>query len=367
MMDQKYKSVVIKIGSNILTHANGTLDTTQLSALVDQIVELQKAGVKTIVVSSGAVAAGRSEVKSCGKRLDTVSQRQLFSAVGQVKLINKYYSLFHDLGVTCGQVLTTKEAFSSRNHYLNQQHCMKTMLENGVTPIVNENDTISITELMFTDNDELSGLVATMMDVDALVILSNIDGIYDGDPSDPASKVIPKIDGSHTEISQYISSSKSSFGRGGMLTKSRIASKVADQGIEVIIANGKRPNILLNLLLNDKGREVVATRFTPAARSTSGIKRWIAHSDGFAKGNIIINENALKALLSNSATSLLPIGVVRVEGDFEKNDIVKIIAESGSTIGIGRIAVDSTEARTEAGERGRKPIIHYDYLYIDEQ
>ncbi len=364
-MKREYKSIVVKIGSNVLTHANGTLDTTQLSALVDQIVELQRAGIKTIVVSSGAVAAGRSEIKEHCKRLDAVSERQLYSAVGQVKLINKYYNLFHDHGVICGQVLTTKEAFSSRTHYLNQQHCMRTMLEGGVIPIVNENDTISITELMFTDNDELSGLVATMMDADALVILSNIDGIYDGDPTMEGSQVIRSIEASGEDLSQYISASKSSFGRGGMLTKSRISSKVADQGVEVIIANGKRSNILVDLLLTQN--DVVATRFTPSTHGASGIKRWIAHSDGFAKGQVIINENALKALLSNQATSLLPIGVVDVVGDFEKNDIVKVVSQCGSTIGIGRISVDNHEARATAGERGHKPIIHYDYLYIDEQ
>ncbi|MFI3281148.1 MAG: glutamate 5-kinase [Rikenellaceae bacterium] len=364
-MKKTYKSVVVKIGSNVLTHANGTLNTTRLSSLVDQIVELQSAGIKVIVVSSGAVAAGRREIALGSRRLDSVSERQLFSAVGQVKLINKYYNLFHDHGVTCGQVLTTKEAFSSRTHYLNQQNCMRTMLENGVIPIINENDTISVTELMFTDNDELSGLVATMMGVDALVILSNIDGIFDGDPSLETSTVIREIDSSNSDISEFISTSKSQYGRGGMLTKSRISSKVADEGIEVIVANGRREGILPALLLGDQ--DVVATRFTPSQRAVSGVKRWIAHSDGFAKGRVIVDDNALKALLSSSATSLLPVGVVAIEGDFEKHDIVKVVSRDGFTVGVGRIAVDSTEARASVGVRGLKPMIHYDYLYIEEQ
>ncbi len=364
-MKRNYKKVVVKIGSNVLTHPNGNLDTTRLSSLVDQVVELQHAGVKVIVVSSGAVAAGRSEAALKGKHFDSVSQRQLFSSVGQVKLINKYYNLFHDHGVVCGQVLTTKEAFSSRTHYLNQQNCMRTMLDSGVVPIVNENDTISVTELMFTDNDELSGLVATMMDADALVILSNIDGIYDGDPSLATSKVIREIDPLADDVSKFVTSSKSQFGRGGMLTKSRISSKVADEGIEVIVANGRRENILPQLLLS--GDDVVSTRFIPSQKAVSGIKRWIAHSEGFAKGRVVINDNALKALLSSVATSLLPVGVIAIEGDFEKHDIVKVVSSSGETVALGRISVDSTEARASAGVKGLKPIIHYDYLYIEEQ
>lgn len=363
-MNQKYKSVVVKIGSNVLTHTSGNLDTTRLSSLVDQIVELQNAGIKVIVVSSGAVAAGRSVASSLGRRLDSVSSRQLFSSIGQVKLINKYYNLFHDHGVVCGQVLTTKEAFSSRTHYLNQQNCMRTMLDSGVVPIVNENDTISVTELMFTDNDELSGLVATMMGVDALVILSNIDGIYDGDPSLPTSKVIRHITTSDHDLSGCISTTKSQFGRGGMLTKSRISGKVADEGIEVIVANGRRDNILPQLLLG--GDDVVSTRFLPSQRGVSGIKRWIAHSEGFAKGRVVIDDNAHKALLSSSAASLLPVGVVAVEGEFEKHDIVKVVSQNGVVVALGRISVDSTEARANAGVRGLKPIIHYDYLYIEE-
>ena len=187
-----------------------------------------------------------------------------------MKLINHYYELFREYGITCGQVLTTKENFSTRRHYLNQQHCMSVMLENGVIPIVNENDTISLTELMFTDNDELSGLIAAMMDVEALIILSNIDGIYNGNPTDPASSVLREIGSQRDDLAQYICTGKSQFGRGGMLTKCRIAMKVADEGIEVIVANGKRDNILPQLLAEQS--EVVSTRFVPAPRTISQVK-----------------------------------------------------------------------------------------------
>ena len=325
------KRIAVKIGSNVLTRKDGTLDITRMSALVDQVADLHRQGMEIVLISSGAVASGRSEIKA-GKKLDPVSARQLYSAVGQAKLINRYYELFREHGMTCGQVLTTKENFGSRTHYLNQKHCMEVMLENKVIPIVNENDTISVTELMFTDNDELSGLIATMMGMDALVILSNIDGIYNGNPSDPDSSVIREIECGKTDLSEYVQTSKSSFGRGGMLTKCHIAQKVADEGIAVIIANGKKDNI---------------------------------HSEGFAKGEIHINKGAEEALTAPKATSVLLVGVTRIEGDFEKDDIVKIMNEEGVQIGVGCTAYDSEEARKQIGQRDLKPLIHYDYLYLD--
>ncbi|MFI3305766.1 MAG: glutamate 5-kinase [Rikenellaceae bacterium] len=363
MNGNRYKRVVVKIGSNVLTSSEGTLDMDRIAALADQVATLYRAGVEVIMVSSGAVASGRSQITPRVKRLDSVAARQLFSAVGQAKLINRYYDLFSKYEIVCGQVLTTKESLSTRRHYLNQRNCMGVMLENGVVPIINENDTISVTELMFTDNDELSGMVATMMGADALIILSNIDGIYSGDPKDPASEVIRTVNGTVSDLSQYISTTKSQFGRGGMLTKCRIACKVADEGVEVIIANGKRDNILKDLVLESS--DVICTRFIPSTKEISDIKKWIAHSDGFAKGELHINEGAYAAMLRPEAKSLLPIGVVGVEGQFEKDDIVRIIAPSGDNIGVGRVSVSSDRARRIAGEKGHKAIVHYDYLYLE--
>ncbi len=362
-MTPKYKRIVIKIGSNVLTREDGTLDTTRMSALADQISGLHKAGMEVIVVSSGAVASGRSELGHTPHKLDQVASRQLFSAVGQVKLINKYYNLLREQGIACGQVLTTKESFSTRGHYLNQRNCMSVMLENGVIPIVNENDTISVTELMFTDNDELSGLVCAMMDAEALVILSNIDGIYDGNPSDPSSRVIREIlPESQDSVSQYIQTGRSHFGRGGMITKSRIASKVAKEGTEVIIANGKKDDILLGIAF---GLDVVCTRFVPSPKAVSGVKKWISHCEGFAKGEIRVNRCAYDALMGQTAVSLLPVGVSEVNGEFEKDDIVKIISPDGNQRGVGRVSCSSERARSVAGKKGEKPLVHYDYLYLD--
>lgn len=254
------KRIAVKIGSNVLTRKDGTLDSTRMSALTDQVAELHKRGMQVILISSGAVASGRSEMKASHK-LDEVSSRQLYSAIGQAKLMGKYYTLFREHGIICGQVLTTKEGLDKVDHYQNQQHCMEVMLGEGVIPIVNENDTLSITELMFTDNDELSGLMAEMMKVDMLIILSNIDGIYNGNPADPDSRVIRTLSPTEDDdLSQYIQAEKSSLGRGGMLTKCHIARRVASQGIPVVIANGKSEDILLRLI--DQPDETVCTRFS---------------------------------------------------------------------------------------------------------
>ena len=161
-MKQALNRIAVKIGSNVLTRADGTLDVTRMSALVDQIAALHKAGIKIVLISSGAVASGRSELSPI-KKLDSVDQRQLFSAIGQVKLINRYYELFREYGITVGQVLTMKESFGTRRHYLNQKNCMNVMLDNGVLPIVNENYTISNTELMLTNKEELSSLISKIM------------------------------------------------------------------------------------------------------------------------------------------------------------------------------------------------------------
>jgi len=355
----QYKKIAIKIGSNVLTKKDGTLDIERMSALVEQIATLHNGGMEIILISSGAVAAGRIELQ-LDKKLDAISARQVFSAVGQAKLMNIYYEMFRKHGIFCGQVLTMKENFGSRTHYLNQRNCMRQMLENNVIPIVNENDTVSVTELMFTDNDELSGLIATMLGMEALIILSNIDGIYDGDPANPAAQVIREVT-PEKDLTQYIQTGKSSFGRGGMLTKTTIARKVADEGITVIIANGKRDNILSDLLKIDSER--LCTRFIAKKKETSSVKKWVAH--GFAKGEIHVNAGAREALTGKEATSVLFVGITNILGDFKKGDIVKIIDETDNFFAIGKTQYDSDKARQLVGKKGIKPLVHYDYLYLE--
>ena len=239
------KRIVVKVGSNVLTRKDGKLDRTRVSALVDQIAWLRNNGHEVILVSSGAMASGRGELK-VDHNLDSVEQRQLFSALGQAKLIGLYYDLFREYGMHVGQVLTMKENFQPGEQYENQKACMTVMLENDVIPIVNENDTVSVTELMFTDNDELSGLIAQMMQADTLILLSNIDGIYTGNPDEPTSQLINRVEPG-TDLSRYIQPEKSAFGRGGMHSKYTTASKIQQAGIRVIIANGERDNILVDL------------------------------------------------------------------------------------------------------------------------
>ena len=245
------KRIAIKVGSNVLTRKDGTLDITRMSALTDQIAELHRRGVEVILVSSGAVASGRSEVHP-DMELDSVAARQIFSAVGQAKLMNRYYDLFRSHGISCGQVLTTKSSLEIPQHYENQKGCIESLLSCGIIPIVNENDTISITELMFTDNDELSGWMAEMMSCDMLIILSNIDGVYDGDPSSPSSTLISVISPEKDDVEGYIQTSKSSFGRGGMHTKCSVARRVAAAGMPVVIANGKRDNVIVRIIDGDE-------------------------------------------------------------------------------------------------------------------
>ncbi|MBQ8462957.1 MAG: glutamate 5-kinase [Prevotella sp.] len=253
------RRIVIKIGSNVLTRSDGKLDVTRVSALVDQVAWLRRHDMEVILVSSGAVACGRREL-TVDHTLDSVEQRQLFSAVGQVKLVGLYYDLFREFGIHVGQVLTMKENFEPGEQYQNQQACMKVMLENDVLPIVNENDTVSVTELMFTDNDELSGLIAQMMQADTLILLSNIDGVYNGHPDDPSSEIIRTV-APGTDLSQYIKEEKSAFGRGGMHSKYTTAQKVQQAGIRVIIANGERDDILIDLIRNSN--DTPHTEFQP--------------------------------------------------------------------------------------------------------
>ena len=244
------KRIVIKVGSNVLTTDSGKLDVTRMSALVDQIAWLRQQGYQVILVTSGAVACGRS-LMTVNNELDSVEQRQLYSAIGQVKLINLYYQFFREYDLCIGQVLAMKENFEVGEQYQNMSACMEVMLENGVVPVVNENDTVCVTELMFTDNDELSGLVAQMIGAESLVLLSNIDGIYTGDPKNPESQLIRRVL-PEDNLSQYIQTKKSSMGRGGMESKSHTACVVAESGIRVIIANGKRENILKDILSERK-------------------------------------------------------------------------------------------------------------------
>ena len=311
-MVYSYQRIVIKIGSNVITQKDGLPDLNRINQLVEQIAKIKRQGTEVILVSSGAVASGRSLI-TISEKFDSIATRQLFASIGQVKLINTYALQFEKYNILCSQVLVTKEDFRDRLHYLNMKNCLKILLQHHVIPVVNENDVVSVTELMFTDNDELAGLIASMLNAQALIVLTNVDGIYDGDPGDESAKIIEEISGNAIDFSSFINTDRSQFGRGGMITKSTMSQKVAQLGIAVHIANGTKDNILVDVLEN----KVAHTHFVPN-RSASGKKKWIAHAGNYAKGIVKINGGAKAALTSAKASSLLPVGVINIISDFKK-------------------------------------------------
>lgn len=353
----QYQRIIVKIGSNVLTKPDGLPDTDRMEKLVAEMAAVRKRGMDVILVSSGAVASGRSLIK-VDEVVHPVAARQLLASIGQVQLINTYAGLFNTHNLLCSQVLVTKEDFRDRQHYLNMQNCLEILLQHGVIPVVNENDVVSVTELMFTDNDELAGLIASMLGAQAPIILSNVDGIYNGDPRAEGTSLLETINAG-TSLEQYITAGKSSFGRGGMLTKAGMAQQVAKLGITVHIANGIKDGVLTGLL----NGTLQHTRFIPQ-KTASGKKRWIAHAGQSAKGTVQINDGALQALISSKATSLLPVGITHIRGDFQKGDIVRIVNEAGTEVGLGIAEYAADKAKERAGQHNHRPLVHYDYLYM---
>jgi glutamate 5-kinase len=359
----EFGRIAVKVGSNVITQSDGSLNDGRILRLVEDVAILYKQGIEVVLITSGAVAAGRGGVTP-SKKTNIVAAKQIWAAIGQVKLMSSYQFLFGKYGIQAGQLLATKESFRDRRHYLNMKNCIEAMIENKVLPIVNENDAISINELMFTDNDELSGLISSMMDCNSLFILSNVDGVYTGKPGQEGTELITSIDEDSEDLDKYISAEKSGFGRGGMITKCNIARKIASQGIDVFIANGTRDAIITDII---RGKDVPYTHFVSSRKKETGVKKWLSHSDMFAKGAVVINDGAREALYGEKATSLLMIGITRVEGFFKKGDIVRIIDKDGNNIGLGKAQLDSKKAELNIGEKLGKPFIHYDYLVINEK
>jgi len=356
-----YQRIVIKVGTNVITQEDGLLDLTTISHIVDQIVAIKRKGIKVVLVSSGAVGAGRSLYPKT-KGLSKVVQRQVFSAVGQVRLMQWYQSLLENYQLFCAQVLATKEDFRDRQHYLNMKNCLLGLMRDDVLPIVNENDVVSINELIFTDNDELASLISAMINAETLIILSSVDGVFSGNPKDADNQLITTVEANDKEIEEVVLPQKSSFGRGGMSTKIRMAQQSASMGTTVVIANGKRSNILSDIL----DGEYIGTTF-PATSNLSNVKKWMAHNKESHQAEIIINEGAVKSLRSKEQiTSLLPIGILKIEGEFQKGDLLKIISEKSETIGLGIAQYASEKAEKYISQKGKKALIHYDYLYIED-
>lgn len=356
---QPKKRFVIKIGSNVLMRSDRSLDIERMRQLSLQIAALADEAVEVIIVSSGAVAAGRSILNDRSFSSD-VAARQVLASVGQAQLMRIYTDLFQSHHQIISQVLVTRADFRDRHHYLNMRSCFEALLKEQIIPIVNENDSVAITELMFTDNDQLASLVCSMLNATMLVILTNVDGIYTAPPGHPDSELLPRIELNSLRYKQGIGAEKSSFGRGGMLTKANMAARLSRLGISVVIANGKKDNILLDIA----GGDYTGTYFVPA-RGTTSIKKWLAFETSEQKGSVVINDGAVEILSSqNRISSLLPVGVVEVRGQFQKGDLIGIYSISGNKIGLGLAQYDSVKAIQYISQKGKKALIHYDYLYL---
>lgn len=357
------KRIVVKIGSQVLCDQDGDLNRVVLSNLVRQLGGLQADGWQVLLVSSGAVAAGSVIATEQLKRLsDPVTRKQVMAATGQVRLMEIYRELFELENLSIAQVLASKSDFQTRHHYLNMRGCIEALLHAGIVPIVNENDVVSVTELMFTDNDELAGLMAGMVNAELLCLLSTVPGVYDGDPNDAETQCIKRWDDDKYQIEDIVSRGTSALGRGGMHNKLAVARKVARLGTEVVIADGTDPLVIEKILSEQKA----GTRF-PATGDASPAKRWLASADDHATGSVTVNQGAADALLDSShLASLLPVGIETIDGRFDRGDVIQILGPDGRVLGCGQARYDYKEAAELIGKRGQKPLIHYDYLYLGD-
>jgi len=355
-----YKRIIIKIGTKVLTDKNGKLDRNVIKHIVEQIVAVRNKGTEVVLVTSGAVGSGRALLKTKDKE-ETIADKQVYAAVGQVALMNTYAEYLGKHGIQSAQVLVTKEDFRDRVHYQNMETCFLNILRGNVLPIVNENDVVAIKELIFTDNDELTSLVALQLDADAVFILTSVDGVIAGDLDDPKAKVISEIKLDDLRMAEkFVTNQKSVGGRGGMHTKFAMARKMISAGITVYMLNGKNKNGITDIL---NGKEV-GTKFTPNKKISSR-KRKIAHGDSLARGSIVINKCLEDQLAEEKRVmSILPVGIVSAIGEFKKGDIVKITTERGKVIGCGISKSDMEIVNQSLGAKGGRAVIHYDDLFV---
>ncbi len=332
------KLIVVKVGTRVLTRTNGTLDLEQIKSLAQQIQSLRQSGRQVVLISSGAVGAGMSQLE-LSQRPTELSKLQAVAAVGQTNLIEAYDSTFQKLGTHAAQVLLTAEDLSDRGRYLNVRNTLLALLEMNAVPIVNENDTVAVDELMLTfgDNDRLAALVTNAIRAPLLILLSDVAGLYDGRPDLATSKVIPTVDRITDSIEQLISDKANSLSRGGMRSKIEAAKMATKAGENMIIASGREPNVLPRLLSGEQ----LGTAFLAEGKTVSPLKRWIGFSAN-AKGQLLLDEGAFEAI-TEKGRSLLPIGIRAVEGSFDKGDVVKLCNSHGIEAGRGLINYSSDQ------------------------
>ncbi len=344
------KRIVIKLGTNVLRNDEGEVALSRIYSFIEDISKLVKSGKEVIVVTSGAVGLGKKKLNLETTEEDGV--KQACAAVGQSRLMSFYENGFSVFDIPIAQILLTEDDFSLRHRYLSLRTTLNKLLEMGVVPIINQNDTVSTIELAdrlagikvsFSDNDKLSALVSSELDADLLILLSDIDGLYTANPKEnPNAELIKEV----TEVTDKILSlgtDPSEGGRGGMKTKLEAAKLVTRFGGKVLIANGKTPYII-NKIFNG---EDLGTMFIPTDENLSGKKRWIGYATNVL-GKIVVNKGAKDAIL-NQYKSLLPIGIVEIINDFKQGEVVSICDENGTEFARGMVNYDSDECRKIAG------------------
>jgi glutamate 5-kinase len=331
------RRIVVKVGSSTLAPDGGPLDIAFARDLVRQLCEIRDTGVHPVLVTSGAIAAGVQRFGMPRRPADMPSL-QAAASVGQVALIECYAALFAERGVTIGQVLLTRHDTGHREAFLHARDTLERLIDLGAIPVVNENDTVAVDEIRFGDNDSLSALVATMVDADVVVILSDIEGLYDSDPrvSDSA-RLLEQVDDVTTELIAAAGGAGSAAGSGGMATKLDAARVLMRAGIPLVVCDGRRQDVVIDAV---EGRPC-GTVFAPGEGSLGARKSWIALGRRPA-GEIVIDEGAKRAILEREA-SLLPAGVVSVAGSFVPGDTVVLKDASGGVLARGLVAVSSPD------------------------
>ncbi len=359
--------VVIKVGSAVLNDAKG-LDTRVIDDLSAQIADLKQRGLQIVLVSSGAVAAGRAKL-SLSREPKSILEKQALAAIGQGRLLDAYEKAFESHAITVAQILLTRHGLISRQRFLNAKNTLNTLLAWDILPIVNENDTVATEELQFTDNDALAVLIVNLMEADLLICLSDVDGLYDRDPREhPRAQRISKVRGVDAPVLAMAGQDPGRAGRGGMKSKLQAAATAGECGVPMLIAGGREKRILSKLFAG----EDAGTLFLPAAkRRISGRKPWILFALA-REGVLELDQGAVQALIQDGK-SLLPVGIKKVKGDFQAGACVLCRDAGGSAVAVGLVNYGAQELQMIAGCRsgdiasrlgypGKEEIIHRDNL-----
>lgn len=336
--------IVVKVGTRVVTREGGTLDVDWIDSFCEQISDVLQTGRKVVVVSSGAVGAGMGRLGLCHRPTD-LPMLQAVAAIGQSALIEAYERALTRFGRHAAQILLTAEDVESRVRYLNARNTILTLLELGAVPIINENDTISVEELQLTfgDNDRLAAIVTNLIQAPLLVLLSDVAGLYDGDPADPNSRVIPLVERLDRSVFDLVRDRVTGLTRGGMASKLEAARQATATGGNVIIARGKEPGILRKIIAGLP----VGTLFLAQGEILAARKRWIGYTVK-PRGRVIIDSGACQAIL-HGGRSLLPAGIVDVQGEFEKGDVVSLHDAEGREIARGLTNYSAGEIRRIRG------------------